>query len=63
MPAVCPIKLTSNSSVWWNGQFVAYRNHIQNYVHLLAQPDADLSGYTHELVAMCEHALRRSTVE
>lgn len=26
--------------------------------HLLTQPDADLSGYTHELVAMCEHALK-----
>ncbi|HZG42904.1 MAG TPA: TonB-dependent receptor [Longimicrobium sp.] len=28
----------------WNGQFVAYRNHIQNYVHLLAQPDTVVGG-------------------
>jgi AcrR family transcriptional regulator len=25
--------------------------------HLLTQPDVDLTGYTNELVAMCEHAL------
>lgn len=25
--------------------------------HLLTQPDVDLTGYTHELVGMCEHAL------
>jgi AcrR family transcriptional regulator len=25
--------------------------------HLLTQPDVDLTAYTHELVAMCEHAL------
>ncbi|HEX6372470.1 MAG TPA: TonB-dependent receptor [Longimicrobium sp.] len=29
----------------WNGQFVAYRNRIQNYVHLLAQPDTMLNGH------------------
>jgi iron complex outermembrane receptor protein len=29
----------------WNGQFVAYRNHIDNYVHLLAQPDTVVGGH------------------
>lgn len=28
----------------WNGQFVAYRNQIRNYVHLLAQPDTLVNG-------------------
>jgi iron complex outermembrane receptor protein len=29
----------------WNGQFVAYRNRIENYVHLLAQPDTMVDGH------------------
>ncbi|HYR07380.1 MAG TPA: TonB-dependent receptor [Longimicrobium sp.] len=29
----------------WNGQFVAYRNWVENYVHLLAQPDTFLDGH------------------
>jgi iron complex outermembrane receptor protein len=29
----------------WNGQFVAYRNRVENYVHLLAQPDTMLDGH------------------
>jgi iron complex outermembrane receptor protein len=29
----------------WNGQFVAYRNRIDNYVHLLAQPDSMVGGH------------------
>lgn len=28
----------------WNGQFAAYQNRIQNYVHLLAQPDTVVDG-------------------
>lgn len=29
----------------WNGQFVAYRNQIDNYVYLLAQPDTVVDGH------------------
>ncbi len=29
----------------WNGQFVAYRNQIDNYVHLLAEPDTLVDGH------------------
>ena len=29
----------------WNGQFVTYRNRVENYVHLLAQPDTVVDGH------------------
>lgn len=33
-------------SLRWNGQFAAYRNHVSNYVHLVARGDTIVDGVT-----------------
>ncbi|MEX2570019.1 MAG: TonB-dependent receptor [Gemmatimonadota bacterium] len=44
----------------WSGQFVAYRNRISNYVHLVAEPDTVVGG---EPIAVFRYAQKDATIE